>query len=251
MVDTSDTWTTIFLENHDQPRSISRFASDLPEYRELASKMLVLVLCSLTGTLFLYQGQEIGMIDAPESWPADTYQCGRSVNFFNDVRERSNDDPAVLEQAHRGLQRVARDHARVPMQWDTSANARFCPAGTKPWTPALDSFLEINVADQIGRKDSVLAFWRELLLLRKRHTQLFVYGSFQLIQQQNDLMMYTKHDPVGNAVSLTVANLSKTPLHWRRPPEFSLEKAHLLIGNMDKGLEDYLRPFEERIYLDI
>lgn len=78
--ETTGAWTTVFLENHDQGRSVSRFGSDLPEFREQVAKMLASLLATMTGTLFLYQGQEIGLINGPESWSANEYKCVRSVN---------------------------------------------------------------------------------------------------------------------------------------------------------------------------
>ncbi|EWZ02892.1 hypothetical protein FOYG_02106 [Fusarium oxysporum NRRL 32931] len=113
--ETTGAWTTVFLENHDQGRSVSRFVSDLPEFRERVAKMLATLLATMTGTPFLYQGQEIGMIDGPESWSADEYKCVRSFNYIQDIRDRTNHNPAAIEEATKNLQRVARDHARVPM----------------------------------------------------------------------------------------------------------------------------------------
>lgn len=73
-IDGSDGWTTAFCENHDQGRSVSRFASDAPQWRERSAKMLAMMLCAMTGTLFVYQGQEIGMINAPKDWPIEDYK---------------------------------------------------------------------------------------------------------------------------------------------------------------------------------
>lgn len=252
--ETTDAWTTVFLENHDQGRSVSRFASDLPQFREASAKMLATVLASMTGTLFLYQGQEIGMINAPASWSERNYKCVRSVNYFNDVCERAGNDPAALEEARGNLQRVARDHARVPMQWDDSANAGFCADGVQPWMPVLESHVDINVSKQLGRQDSVLEYWRSLLKLRKRLSALFVYGKFTLIEQHKDLMMFLKADSGTGLRALTVANLSKARMSFDEEPHFPLDGAELLIHNRSSKLVDLdrgmsLEPFEARVYL--
>lgn len=250
--ETSDAWTTVFLENHDQGRSVSRFASDLPEFREAAAKMLATVLASMTGTLFLYQGQEIGMINAPESWTGEEYQCVRSRNYFNDVCTRTKGDASARKEAERNLQRVARDHARVPMQWEYAANGGFCASHVKPWMPGLDSSKGLNVKDQLGRTGSPLEHWRRLLVLRKTFAKLFVYGNFELIEQQTNLMMFTKLDPGTGDMSLTVANLAENELHIEEPADFALDGAELLVDSYDSsgGSQQLrLRPFEAKIYL--
>ncbi|KAK9341822.1 glycoside hydrolase superfamily, partial [Lipomyces starkeyi] len=139
VIQDTDAWTTVFLENHDQGRSISRFASDVPEHRVMAGKMLAMILGTLTGTLFIYQGQEIGMVNAPVTWPVEEYKCIRSVNYLKMIRERLNHDPTALSKALKALQMVARDHARVPMQWDSTANAGFCSEAVEPWMSVVGS----------------------------------------------------------------------------------------------------------------
>lgn len=248
VIESGDAWTTMFLENHDQARSVSRFASDSAEHRVNAAKLLSIVLCALSGTAFLDQGQELGMINAPLTWPPETYKDVRSINYFNDVQERMHNDPQALENERRALQRVARDHARVAMQWDSTANAGFCNAHATPWMPALESCEEINVADQTFRRDSVLSFWREMLRLRRRHVELFVYGSFQLLESSTDVMLFTKHDANSSRKLLTVANLSKRAREWRAPAELDLDRFEMIASN-DSRTDTDLGPFEARIYV--
>ncbi|KAH8175125.1 alpha amylase, catalytic domain-containing protein [Sarocladium implicatum] len=253
--ETHGAWTTVFLENHDQGRSVSRFASDQPQYRETAAKMLAMVLSTMTGTLFLYQGQEIGMINAPLSLPVEEYKCVRSVNYYTDVCERTDNDPESLKQARANLHRVARDHARFPMQWDAGPNAGFCSGEAKPWMSVLDNKAEINVASQIGRQGSVLEFWRCLIRLRKEHAALFIYGSFEMIEQHRDVLMFLKTDRETGHRSLTVVNLYKTRLYVEEPPQFSVKDAQLLVSNIPvtedskKSQIMTLGPFEGRVYL--
>ncbi|KAL2214239.1 glycoside hydrolase [Sarocladium strictum] len=252
--ETTGAWTTAFLENHDQGRSVSRFASDLPEYRVFSAKMLATVLATMTGTLYLYQGQEIGMTNMPLSTPADQYQCVRSVNYYSDVCARTGNDPKALEVAKKNLQRVARDHARVPMQWDDTANAGFCGPGATPWMPALENHVEINVRDQNGRPGSVLEFWRTMIRYRKTYAALFVYGTFTSIDQHPDLLMFVKTDITTQHRALTVANLSQSRVDFQEPQGFPLSRAVVLVQNYapkssDGSLSLTMRPFEARVYM--
>lgn len=247
----TDAWTTVFLENHDQGRSVSRFASDAPAHRIQAAKMLALVLGTLTGTLFLYQGQEIGMINAPPSYPVEEYKCVRSVNHYNKIRQQTGDDPVALRQALHALQQVARDHARVPMQWDDSENAGFCLASVTPWMRVLDSHREINVSDQMGRKGSVLEFWKTVIRFRKEHKDLAIYGRFQLIDQHDDLLMFVKYAG-DDRLSLTVANLSDQPRQWALPPSLlMLKQSHPALSTLgpQKIHPSRLAGFEGRVYV--
>ena len=115
----NDGWTTAFLENHDWSRSISRFGSDRPEHRVASGKMLALMLATLSGTLFLYQGQELGMINAPSSWSIDEFKDVDAQNYYKEVKEQTKSDPEALEQARKRIHFIARDHARTPMHWST------------------------------------------------------------------------------------------------------------------------------------
>ncbi|KAG4257557.1 hypothetical protein FPRO03_13863 [Fusarium proliferatum] len=248
--ETTGAWTTVFLENHDQGRSVSRFASDLPEFRERAAKMLATVLATMTGTLFLYQGQEIGMINAPETWSADEYKCVRSANYIQDVRQRTNNDPDAINEATENLRRVARDHARVPMQWDNTTNAGFTSPDAVPWMPVLDSYREINVANQLGDKNSVLGYWREMIKLRKRFSSLFVYGTFTSINEHRDLLAFIKTDPKTGARALTIANLSQLDVSVPKIEGCSLGSMQPLMTNYTGTVaESVLGPYEARVYL--
>ncbi|KAF5256659.1 hypothetical protein FOXYS1_12855 [Fusarium oxysporum] len=219
--ETTGAWTTVFLENHDQGRSVSRFGSDLPEFREQVAKMLASLLATMTGTLFLYQGQEIGLINGPESWSANEYKC-----------------------------RVARDHARVPMQWDNTPNTGFTNSGAVPWMPVFDNYREINVSTQLGNKNTVLEYWREILKIRRKYSSLFVYGTFIPVNEHQDLLAFIKTDPKTGAIAMTVANLSQSEVALPKVEGGSL-------GSMQPSMTNYagvvaksvLGPYEARVYL--
>lgn len=93
----TDAWSTVFIENHDQPRCITRFGND-KEYRVESGKLLAMLEASLTGTLFIYQGQEIGMTNVPRSWPIEEYKDINSLNYYNDFKEKYGNDPDFKEK---------------------------------------------------------------------------------------------------------------------------------------------------------
>lgn len=179
----NDGWTTTFLENHDWSRSISRFASDSPEHRVQSGKMLALLVATLSGTLFLYQGQELGMINAPSSWSIDEFKDVDAVNYYKQAQEEFKDDPQALEDAKKRIHFIARDHARTPMQWNQAKYAGFSEMA--PWMRAMDSFPEINVEVEENDPDSVLSFWKAMLQLRKVHSSLLVHGDFEPFDLEN------------------------------------------------------------------
>ncbi|PYD07114.1 glucohydrolase, partial [Pseudomonas savastanoi pv. glycinea] len=121
----TDAWSTVFTENHDQPRSITRFGNDSPKHRFKSGKMLATLQAALTGTLFIYQGQEIGMTNVPRSWPIEEYLDINSINYYNQFKAAHPDDKEALEKLLDTINLLARDNARTPVQWDDSDNAGF------------------------------------------------------------------------------------------------------------------------------
>lgn len=245
----TDAWNTVFLENHDQGRSVSHFLSDEPQYRVQAAKALATLLVTMSGTLFLYQGQEIGMINAPIDWPLENYKCLRSIKVIRQAMEkRAKGDETALQQALEAIHMHARDHSRVPMQWDASANAGFCPEGVTPWMSVMDSHTEINVKDQDGREDSVLGFWRQALRLRKREKDMFVYGRYRDIEQGEEVLTFLKESEAGKK-AITVVNLTKSQQKWELPEEFKEKRKEVVLSNVEGSKEWMLEAFEARVYI--
>ncbi|OAL38631.1 hypothetical protein AYO20_02281 [Fonsecaea nubica] len=252
----TDAWTTVFLENHDQGRSLTRFATDKPQWREKAAKMLAVLMCTLTGTLFIYQGQEIGMYNHPEHWGVEELRDIDSLNAYNDVKTRHHDDPLWLKKAMKGLQLVGRDNARLPVQWDATANAGFTTA-KKPWIRVHDDYEAVNVAAQRRDPSSVLSFWKAMIKLRRRHADLTIFGrDFHVWDPYDqDVFTFTKTHPDGDRKLLVFLNFSDDtqPLHY--PPGLGLDGAavtkELLVSNLAQGDEvgKYLTPWEARVYL--
>ncbi len=247
-IEDTDGWTTAFCENHDQGRSVSRFASDSPQYRERSAKMLALMMCALTGTLFIYQGQEIGMINAPKSWPIEEYKDIESINYYNSVAQRTGNDPKAVGHVMKSIQILGRDHARLPMQWDESPHAGFTTKKEGPWMCVHDDYPAINVAKQQTDPRSVLNFWRRALQIRKEYRDLFIHGAFEMYEPENEeTFVFGKR--YGGHRAVVVLNFTGEEQGFQRPDVGG--KFELLVGNLEggDGTEDRLKPWEGRIYL--
>ena len=241
----TDGWTTVFNENHDSGRSISRFANDAPEWKEKSAKMLALWLIAQTGTLFLYQGQEIGMINAPKEWGIEEYKDVESLNLWEEAARMSKDggDPTRKERVMHGLQLMARDHARLPFQWDGTENAGFSQG--RPWVRVHDLHREINAENQEKDPDSVLSFYKRLLHLRKEHKDVFIYGNFVILDVENvSTFSYSKQYEGKSA--LVVLNFTTTS----QPVLAHTTDMKLLVSSYPGGIEGMLQPLEGRIYMN-
>ena len=249
ITDDTDAWSTVFLENHDSPRSISRFASDAPEHRERSGKMLAVMLCGLSGTLFLYQGQEIGMVNFPRSWGIEEYIDVEGGNYHRLVKDKTGGDPKALEKVMDALQYLARDHNRSPMQWDGSAYAGFtAEEGKKPWMRVHDLYPEINVERQLGDRRSVLSFWKEMLQVRKRYRDVLVHGVFQLVDAKNE-KTFTFVKEYRGRKALIALNFSDEEQPFAKPEDLKRD-LRLVVSNYEeqKG-EERLKAWEGRLYV--
>jgi oligo-1,6-glucosidase len=244
----TDGWTTAFCENHDQGRSVSRYASDLPAHRENSAKMLAIMMATLTGTLFIYQGQEIGMINTPKDWPIENYLDIESLGYYNMIAERTNNDPKALAKAKSAIQICGRDNARTPMQWDDSPNAGFTSPDAKPWMKVHDLYREINVAEQQGRKDSVLGFWKKMLRMRKNYKDLFIHGAFESFDMEDEkTFVYAKEWEGQSAV--VALNFTGEEQGWNFPKAMGKGKREFVVSNLAEVDEGVLKPWEGRVYL--
>ncbi|KAF2665206.1 glycoside hydrolase [Microthyrium microscopicum] len=246
LLDGTDAWTTAFMENHDQARSISRFGSDkTPELRNKSGKMLSMLLATLSGTLFIYQGQEIGMVNAPKSWTMDDYNDVDSNNYYNYQAKKTNNDPATLKRALEAIQYLARDHGRLPIQWDSTANGGFTTS-SKPWQRVHDNYADINVEKETAEPDSVLNFWKNMLRLRKKYPSTFVHGSYQPLNLEDEkLYVYKKVNAADSAV--VVLNFTDEYQEFDGY-QYGISQQKPLVSNYD-GQETKLCPFEGRIYV--
>lgn len=243
-IEGTDAWTTVFNENHDNGRSVSRFAYDAPEWRGKSAKMLAIWLIGQTGSLFLYQGQEIGMINAPSEWDMSEYKDVEARNYWAEAVQLAEDgtDPTRKERIGRGLRLMARDHARLPFQWDGSGNAGF--SGGDPWMRVHDDYREINAAAQEGDEGSVLAFYRRVLKLRKEHRDVFVYGTFELVDVDDEkTFVYRKR--CEDRTALVALNFTR-----EAQPMPDTNGLKLLVSSYPKPAPHTLQPLEGRIYIN-
>lgn len=251
-IEGTDGWTTVFCENHDNGRAVSRFGSDAEEHWESSAKMIALWQTTLTGTLFLYQGQEIGMTNMPKDWPIDEYKDIESNNFYQEAQQSG--DAAKVARVMEGLQILARDHSRLPFQWDDSANAGFTRAEATPWMRTNDNYRKINAAEQSKNPDSVLGFYKKLLKLRRQSADVFIHGDFRLLDDANEAVFsYMKSTPDGKRRALVVLNFSANVVQMSEKVNNALTelKGHLLVGTAKAATKDgSLRPYEGRVYVN-
>ena len=178
-------WGTIYLGNHDQSRMVSRFGNDSEAYREVSAKMLHTFLLSMRATPYIYNGDEIGMVNTNHT-NIEAYQDLFTINYYNQLKNEGGDAGAFL-QSHAC---ISRDNGRTPMQWNDEPQAGFT-TGT-PWLAIHNNYTKLNVAHQENNPDSVLNYFRRMVQLRKENLTL-VYGSFTLIDETNQqLFAYTR-----------------------------------------------------------
>ena len=172
-------WNSLFWDNHDQPRAVSRFGDDSPMYREVSAKMLATCLHMMKGTPYIYQGEELGMTNAYFSKLED-YRDIESINAFHEYTENGL---AGKEEMMNCLKEISRDNARTPMQWNTKENAGFT-TGT-PWIKVNKNYLEINAEAEMAEKDSVYNYYKKLIRLRKEN-EIMVHGRFNPLLEEDD-----------------------------------------------------------------
>lgn len=172
-------WNSLFWDNHDQPRAVSRFGDDSPMYREVSAKMLATCLHMMKGTPYIYQGEELGMTNAYFSKLED-YRDIESINAYHEYTENGL---AGKEEMMNCLKEISRDNARTPMQWNTKENAGFTTG--MPWIKVNKNYLEINAEAEMAEKDSVYNYYKKLIRLRKEN-EIMVHGRFNPLLEEDD-----------------------------------------------------------------
>jgi oligo-1,6-glucosidase len=195
-----DGWNSLYWDNHDQPRAVSRFGDDDPEYRERSAKLLAAILHLHRGTPYIYQGEELGMTNVPFNHITD-FRDIESLNHYRHAVAGGADPDDVLDI----LRARSRDNARTPVQWTNGRHAGFT-TGT-PWLPVNPNHAEINAADQRKDPDSVFHFHRRLIALR--HTEpVVVDGDYTLLlPEDQQVWAFTRR--LDNTELLVLANLSR------------------------------------------
>lgn len=214
-------WNSLYLSNHDQPRSVSRFGNDGPAYRAVSAKMLATCLHMMQGTPYVYQGEELGMTNCPFGSMEDVRDI-ESINAFRELCGSGRISPADMM---RYIRLRGRDNARTPMQWDGSGNAGFTKG--EPWIMVNPNYKEINAAKELADPDSVFHYYQKLIALRKRE-EVIVYGSYQLLEPDNEsLYLYTR--TLGEEKLLVVCSFAQEEVSCEIPEEFA--DAAVLISN--------------------
>jgi glycosidase len=153
-----DGWNSVFCENHDQPRSVSRYTDDSDDWRVYGAKLLAMKQVTLGGTLYIHQGQELGMRNMPLTWGIREYKDIESRSYWKLMKRTYAGDPQMLQEARRMLQCRARDHGHLPMQWNASEHAGFCSPDAKPWMRVNDDYRDCNAENQVDDPESVYSF---------------------------------------------------------------------------------------------
>lgn len=231
-------WNSLFLENHDQPRSVSRFGND-GEYRELSAKMLATWLHMMQGTPYIYQGQELGMTNVPFRNVSD-FRDLDSINAYNELTEAG---VFSSEEMLQYLRYKSRDNARTPFHWNAGENAGFSEG--KPWIMVNPNYKEINAEDQMNRENSVFRYYQKLIRLRKEQ-EIVVYGTYDLLlEEDKELYVYTR--TLGREKLLVICNFYGNTRPFTLPEEIDLQKTEILLHNYnDVSLREILelRPYE-------
>ncbi len=227
-------WNSLFLENHDLPRIVSRWGDD-GKYREPSAKMLASLLFGLQGTPYIYQGQELGMTNV--RYPLEEYRDIETLGMYRKYKALGWPEEKILRSIHAR----SRDNARTPMQWSGAENAGFT-TGT-PWLKVNPNYKTINADNQLSDPNSVFSYYQRLIRLRKGHP-VFREGAFRLVlADHEDIFAYTR--TTATAQLLVVCNFRgadiEDPLAIGEPP--------ILCNYPDQPLLGRLRPYEARIYL--
>lgn len=237
-------WNALYIENHDQPRIISRYGNE--KFRVESGKMLAAMYLCQGGTPFIYQGQEIGMLNIPIDRLEDYPDVSTHATYAL-FKKFGLSDKRLMKIANQ----AARDNARTPVQWTAGTNAGFTD-GEKPWFFINENYKEVNVEDAEKDPNSILNFYRKLIALRKEYP-LFIYGNFTLrYPKHKKLFVYERQD--GKDKALVLLNFSETETAFTCPEGWDLAKAKLLIGNYDVKDPtkcESLQPYECRVYYSL
>lgn len=228
-------WNSLFWDNHDLPRIVSRWGND-QAYRKESAKMLAVVLHGMQGTPYIYQGEELGMTNV--QYPIEDYEDLETLNMYHERKKLGYQEEGIMRSIHA----KSRDNARTPMQWDASDNAGFT-TGT-PWLKVNPNYIEINAKDNLEDPDSVFACYQKLIALRKSYP-VFVDGHFRLLLEEDEnFFAYMREDE--NSELLVVANFFDQKVNL--PLELDLQDYTILYQNYKDTSGNLYRPYEARIY---
>lgn len=231
-------WNSLFWNNHDQPRVVSRFGDDSTEfYRKKSAKMLGVCLQMMQGTPYIYQGEELGMTNVT----FDKIEDYRDIDTINAYKEYTGAGTAPEIMLKR-IRYRSRDNARTPMQWDDSPNAGFTN-GT-PWIGVNPAYTYINAKEALADPDSIFYFYQALIRLRKQY-EIIVYGSYEPLDQENP-SVYSYKRRLGKEELWVFCNFTRE--EQKIPVARLQQQSQLLLANYEKPYSESLRAYEARIY---
>ena len=237
----NDGWNSIYWGNHDNPRILSRLGNT-KRYRVKSAKMLATILLTLRGTPYIYQGDEIGMTNCPFN----------SIEEFDDVQVKNAWNSLIVNQHKdaslflKASNKIARDHARTPMQWSNTKNGGFTE-GDKTWLKVNPNFKNINVRADNDNPNSILNYYKALIRFRKEHLVL-VYGAFEdILPQHEKIYAYIRSSE--NEELLIINNVSSDKMGLKSLIDYPLSILVLLMTNYTTKTPIWtLQPYESRIY---
>ncbi|WP_042147068.1 alpha-glucosidase [Paucisalibacillus sp. EB02] len=231
-------WNALFLENHDQARSVSTWGND-GEYRVESAKALATMYFLMHGTPFIYQGQEIGMTNV--QFPSiDDYDDVGMRNYYNNELEKGTPVEEIMEV----IWKTGRDNSRTPMQWTTEINAGFSTGN--PWMKVNPNYTEINVEAEMKNPNSIYHYYKKLIQLRKEY-EVLVYGSYDITMEDHD-QIYAYTRKLGDEITVIVTNLYGKETSFALPKELDVMNKELLLSNYESNNENVLKPYEARVY---
>jgi oligo-1,6-glucosidase len=236
-------WNSLYLNNHDQPRPVSRFGND-KKYRVESAKMLGTMLHMMQGTPYIYQGEELGMTNV--KFNIDEYKDLEIINAYNElVKGGLMSEEKFME----GVWLRGRDNARTPMQWNDCENAGFT-TGT-PWIRLNPNYTDINVENALKDENSIFYYYQKLIKLRKENP-LIVYGDYEEILKDSE-NIFTYIRKLEDETLIVILNFYENEVEFILPDNINVTSKELLISNyaVDEK-EDIgnikLRPYEARVY---
>ena len=229
-------WNSLFWDNHDLPRIVSRWGDD-GKRRVDSAKALAVALHGLQGTPYIYQGEELGMTNAP--YPLEELRDLESINAYHEMVEKGMSEADALAAIHR----MMRDNARTPMQWTDGPHAGFT-AGT-PWMMVNPNYTQINAASALADPDSVFYTYQKLIALRKAHP-VFVEGDFTLLCPEDEQVFAYLRRGAGQEL-LAAVNLSGRSAPFALPEAFA--GCEPLLATQGAPQAGVLRPWEAQLYL--
>ena len=236
-------WNSLFWNNHDLPRIVSRWGND-KEYRVESAKMLATLLHGMKGTPYIYQGEELGMTNVRfES--LDEYKDIESLNMYKERKEKGYSHEEIMESIYT----KGRDNARTPMQWDDSENAGFTSA--EPWIKVNPNYKEINAESQLNDENSIFNYYKKLIKIRKSNP-VVVHGEYKLILEENkEIFAYTR--TLENEKLLVICNFTGNKTKFICKEQIEFKSRELLISNYVVDINETisnidLSPYESRVY---